>query len=140
MVCHLPYVFAAQDGACTYGHQASFWIAAGNREVRRFEAHAGTLEDATANPWDNQTIVLRADAVDKAVYPKAASYVDPVVAAHDDEAAHQDPLDYYGWSVMTTRTNATSQVYWAWAHRFWKCKVSTCFNRIHSVQPVTGGI
>ena len=29
-----------------------------------------------------------------------------------------------GWSVMTTPTNATAQVYWAFAHRFWKC--ATC--------------
>ena len=36
-----------------------------------------------------------------------------------------------GWSVMTTRTNATSQVYWAFAHRFWKC--SHCNNQWDSV-------
>ena len=36
-----------------------------------------------------------------------------------------------GWSVMTTRTNATSQVYWAFAHRFWKC--ATCNNQWDSV-------
>ena len=36
-----------------------------------------------------------------------------------------------GWSVMTTRTNATSQVYWAFAHRFWKC--SSCNNQWDSV-------
>ena len=32
---------------------------------------------------------------------------------------------------MTTRTNATSQVYWAFAHRFWKC--ATCNNQWDSV-------
>ena len=36
-----------------------------------------------------------------------------------------------GWSVMTTRTNATSQVYWAFAHRFWKC--ARCNNQWDSV-------
>ena len=32
---------------------------------------------------------------------------------------------------MTTRTNATSQVYWAFAHRFWKC--AQCNNQWDSV-------
>jgi hypothetical protein len=43
-----------------------------------------------------------------------------------------DPLDFYGWTVMPTQTNATAAVYWAWAHRFWKC-AADCNNNWDSV-------
>ena len=55
-----------------------------NREVRRFEALAGTIDGEADQPWGNESIVLRADAVDKAVHPQMP----------DGKKGMQDPLDY----------------------------------------------
>lgn len=55
-----------------------------NREVRRFEALAGTIDGDADQPWGNESIVLRADAVDKAVHPQMP----------DGKKGMQDPLDY----------------------------------------------
>ena len=57
-----------------------------NREVRRFKALPGTLDSGVENPWRNETIVLRADAMDKVVRSQTS---------HSKKEL-ADPLDYYG--------------------------------------------
>jgi hypothetical protein len=53
--------------------------------VRRFEALAGTIDlGEGGQPWGNESIVLRADEVDKAVHPQMP----------DGKKGMQDPLDY----------------------------------------------
>ena len=87
--------------------------------MRRFEASA---IDGPGNPWENETVVLAADAIDRSAHPEGKP----------EKGEPLDPLDFYGWTVATSRINGTSQVYYAWAHRFWKCSAD-CNNNWDSV-------